>query len=244
VSKKSKRRDDKKDPYHQREAEKYENPVASREFILHILEDFGRPMSRTQLLAALKIEEESQQESLGFRLRAMLRDGQVMQDRRGRYCLFNKINLKHGTIQGHPDGFGFFIPTDKSEDMMLSSKEMRLVMHGDVVLAYQSGVDRRGRPEGKIHEVIEHANASVVGRFFSEQDMGFVTPDSKHLTQKISIPKEKTNNAKNGQIVLVEMLSYPTKHTPAVSAAFEMRMYPASVFLFSMSDAGIFFMLM
>jgi len=216
VSKKSKRLDDKQDPYHKREAEKYENPVASREFILHTLENFGRPMSRAQLLTALKIEEDPQQESLGFRLRAMLRDGQIMQDRRGRYCLFDKINLKRGTIQGHPDGFGFFIPADKSEDMMLSSKEMRLVMHGDVVLVYQSGVDRRGRPEGKIHEVIEHAHLNVVGRFFSEQDMGFVTPDSKHLTQKISIPKEKTNNAKNGQIVLVEITSYPTKHTQAV----------------------------
>ena len=43
--------------------------------------------------------------------------------------------------------------------MVLSAKEMRAVMHGDLVLAYQAGVDRRGRPEGKIHEVIEHANA-------------------------------------------------------------------------------------
>lgn len=216
MSKKTKHLFDKKDPFHQREAEKYEDPVASREFILHTLEDFGRPMSRTQLIDALDVQEESKQEALGFRLRAMLRDGQLMQDRRGRYCLFDKINLKRGLIQGHPDGFGFFIPSDKSSDMMLTSKEMRLVMHGDVVLAYQSGVDRRGRPEGKIHEVIEHANASVVGRFFSEQEVGFVTPDSKHLTQEILIPKDRTNNAENGQIVLVEIISYPTKHTQAV----------------------------
>lgn len=50
--------------------------------------------------------------------------------------------------------------------MFLSAKEMRAVMHGDIVLAYQMGVDRRGRPEAKIHEVIEHANITVVGRFF------------------------------------------------------------------------------
>ena len=216
MSKKTKPPQDKKDPFYQREAEKYAEPIPSREFIMHVLEDFGRPMSRAQLLEALLVTEESKQEALGFRLRAMLRDGQLMQDRRGRYCLLNKINLKRGTIQGHPDGFGFFIPDDGSGDMVLSAKEMRAVMHGDVVFAYQSGLDRRGRPEGKIHEVIEHAHASVVGRYFSEHGVGFVVPDSKRLTQDISIPPDRTNNAREGQIVLVEIVSHPNKRTQAI----------------------------
>ena len=139
-----------------------------------------------------------------------------MQDRRGRYCLLERINLRRGTIQGHPDGFGFFIPDDAGPDMVISAKEMRTVMHGDVVLAYQAGMDRRGRPEGKIHEVVEHANASVVGRFFSEHGISFVVPDSKRLTQDISIPSESTLNAKNGQIVLVELLAFPNKRTQAI----------------------------
>ncbi|MFZ4077602.1 MAG: ribonuclease R, partial [Legionellaceae bacterium] len=92
----------------------------------------------------------------------------------------------------------------------------RAVMHGDIVLAYQAGVDRRGRPEGKIHEVIEHANASIVGRYFSEHGVGFVVPDSKRLTQDISIPTEWVNQAKVGQIVLVELVSYPSKRSQAV----------------------------
>lgn len=204
------------DPFYQRESEKYAEPIPSRELILQVLEEFGRPMSRNQLFSKLEVEEDSKQEALGFRLRAMLRDCQLMQDRRGRYCLLERINLRRGTIQGHPDGFGFFIPDEGGDDMMLSAKEMRTVMNGDVVLAYQSGVDRRGRPEGKIHEVIEHANASVVGRFFSEHGVGFVTPDSKRLTQDISIPSEWMMGAKNGQIVLVELLAYPSKRNQAV----------------------------
>lgn len=206
----------KKDPFFERESEKYAEPIPSRELILQICEEFGRPMSRNQLITKLEVTEESKQEALGFRLRAMLRDGQLMQDRRGRYCLLQRINLQRGTIQAHPDGFGFFIPTAGGEDMVLSAKEMRAVMHGDVVLAYQLGVDRRGRPEGKIHEVIEHANASVVGRFFSEHGVCSVIPDSKRLTQDISIPPELTHQAKNGQIVLVELMAYPNKRTPAV----------------------------
>lgn len=183
---------------------------------MEILDEYGRPMSRSKLFDKLDLSSESQQESLGFRLKAMLRDGQIMQDRRGRFCLLQKINLLRGTVQGHPDGFGFFIPDDGSEDMVLSAKEMRAVMHGDVVLAYQSGLDRRGRPEAKIHEVLEHANTTVVGRFFTDHGVNFVIPDSKRLTQDISIPQEFIGEAKNGQIVLVELIAYPNKRSQAI----------------------------
>ncbi|MFI4918958.1 MAG: ribonuclease R [Legionellales bacterium] len=205
-----------KDPFYKRESEKYADPIPSREFIMAVLDEFGKPMSRNQLIDKLLLDEESKQESLGFRLKAMLRDGQIMQDRRGRFCLLQKINLRRGTIQGHPDGFGFFIPDDGGDDMVLSAKEMRVVMHGDVVLAYQAGLDRRGRPEGKVHEVLEHANATVVGRFFSEHGVSFVLPDSKRLTQDISIPQEFSGSAKNGQIVLVELIAFPNKRAQAI----------------------------
>lgn len=183
---------------------------------MEILDEYGRPMSRSKLFDKLDLSSESRQESLGFRLKAMLRDGQIMQDRRGRFCLLQKINLLRGTVQGHPDGFGFFIPDDGSEDMVLSAKEMRAVMHGDMVLAYQSGLDRRGRPEAKIHEVLEHANTTVVGRFFTDHGVNFVIPDSKRLTQDISIPQEFIGEAKNGQIVLVELIAYPNKRSQAI----------------------------
>jgi ribonuclease R len=205
-----------KDPFYQRESEKYAEPIPSRELIMQVLEEYGRPIARNQLMNRLEVGDENKQEALGYRLRAMLRDGQLMQDRRGRYCLFERINLQRGTIQGHPDGFGYFIPDEGGEDMILSAKEMRAVMHGDIVLAYQAGLDRRGRLEGKVHEVIEHANATVVGRFFSEHSVGFVTPDSKRLTQDILIALESGLNAKNGQIVLVELLTYPSKRAQAV----------------------------
>ncbi|MFA1385890.1 ribonuclease R [Legionella pneumophila] len=205
-----------KDPFYKREREKYAEPIPSREYIMEILDEYGRPMSRSKLFDKLDLSSESQQESLGFRLKAMLRDGQIMQDRRGRFCLLQKINLLRGTVQGHPDGFGFFIPDDGSEDMVLSAKEMRAVMHGDLVLAYQSGLDRRGRPEAKIHEVLEHANTTVVGRFFTDHGVNFVIPDSKRLTQDIAIPQEFIGEAKNGQIVLVELIAYPNKRSQAI----------------------------
>lgn len=205
-----------KDPYAERERQKYERPLPSREFILMILEDAGRPMTKKQLFTILDISKESDQDALNYRLKAMLRDGQMMQDRRGRYCLFNKINLIKGKVYAHPDGFGFFIPKDGGTDMVIPGREMREVMHGDEVLAYLAGIDRRGRQEVKIHEVIERANATVVGRFFSELGVGFVVPDSKRLTQDITIPIDMQNGALNGQIVLVEIIAFPSKRNQAI----------------------------
>lgn len=205
-----------KDPFADREKQKYERPLPSREFILMILEEAGCPISKKQLFAMLDINSDSDQDALSYRLKAMLRDGQMMQDRRGRFCLFDKINLIKGKVHAHPDGFGFFIPKDGGEDMVISGREMREVMHGDEVLAYLAGVDRRGRQEVKIHEVIERANATVVGRFFSELGIGFVVPDSKRLTQDIAIPMDMQNGAHNGQIVLVEIIAFPSKRNQAI----------------------------
>jgi ribonuclease R len=205
-----------KDPFYEREKEKYAMPISSRELILQVLNEHGRPMSSNQLLSKLDVESAAEQEALGFRLRAMVRDGQIMQDRRGRFCLVGRINLQRGVVQGHPDGFGFFIPEAGGGDMVLTAKEMQMVMHGDLVMAYQSGIDRRGRPEGKIHEVLQRANQTVVGRFFTEQGVGFVIPDNKRLTQDISIPLELAANAKNGQMVLAEIVAFPSKRNQAI----------------------------
>lgn len=205
-----------KDPYYQREKAKYGSAIPSREYVLQILEDFGRPMTKKQLFKSLGLNEETEQETMQYRLKAMLRDGQIMQDRRNRFCLMKKINLKRGKIQAHPEGFGFFIPENDEPDMVLSAKEMRGVMHGDIVLAWQKGFDRRGRPEGKIHEVVEHANHTVVGRFFKEHGVGFVLPDSKRITQDISVPLEYAADAKDGQMVLVEVVAFPSKRNQAV----------------------------
>ena len=204
-----------KDPFLKRETEKYAVPIPSRELIMQVLEEQGCPMSRNELFEALDVDE-AEQEALNYRLKAMLRDGQLMQDRRNRFCLVGRINLVRGRVQAHPDGFGFFIPEDGGDDMVLSPKEMRAVMNGDHVLAFQTGVDRRGRPEAKIREVIEHANLTVVGRFFTEYGVGFVIPDNKRLTQDVSVPLEFSNSAKNGQMVLVELVAFPTKRSQPI----------------------------
>ncbi len=202
------------DPYLQREREKYGHPLPSREFLLQLLEEAGEPVAPEELAQRLGLEPEEWEPFLN-RLRAMQRDGQLLFNRRGALCLPVKIELKAGRVEGHPDGYGFFVPDDGSGDMFLSEKEMHAVLHGDRVLAREHGVDRRGRKEAKIVEVLERANHRLVGRFYTEKGVQWVVAENKRINQDILIPPGADLGAKLGQVVMVEIVDQPTKHTPA-----------------------------
>lgn len=204
------------DPFFQREKENYANPIPSREFILDALEELGCPVTQKKLETLFKIGKKSDEsQALTYRLKAMIRDAQLMMDRRGRYCLLERLTLVCGRISGHPDGFGFLIPEDGSPDLFITPKEMRSVMNGDRVLARKAGQDYRGRDMGMIHEVLERQNKTVVGQIFKEHDLYFLEPDSKHLSNAIYIPKESVGSAQPGQVALVEIMDFPTKRVQA-----------------------------
>lgn len=209
------------DPYYEREKKRYENPIPSREAVVSVLEEAGKPLSERQLFKHLDLKNADDQERMGYRLRAMLRDGQLMIDRRGRLCLLNKINLVRGRVSAHPDGFGFLIPDDKSEDYFLSARQMMRVMHNDVVLAFDKGRNARGKRIADIHEVVEHANSAIVGQLYEEGGVYFVEPESKFLNQAINIAKPDLNGAKDGQVVLIEMVFFPSKHQQPIGKVIE-----------------------
>jgi ribonuclease R len=209
------------DPHLEREREKYENPLPSREYILQLVEAAGGPVPAEDIAHQLDIGTE---EEVAFerRLGAMQRDGQLVINRRGDLCLPDKIELKAGRVDGHADGFGFFIPDDGSGDMFISEKEMHQVLHGDRVMAREKGtVDRKGRKEGKIVEILERANSKVVGRFYEEKGHQWVVAENRRINQDIVIPPTEKHKTRFGQVVVVEIIEQPSKHAPALGRIVE-----------------------
>lgn len=204
-----------RDPYADREAEKYDNPIPSREFIIEHLEKAKEPLTHRQLCEAFRLEDDMEVEALRRRLRAMERDGQLMRNRKGAYGLIRKMDLILGRVSGHRDGFGFLIPDEGGDDLYLSPRQMRSVFDGDKVLARVSGIDRRGRSEGTIVEVVERNVEQVVGRFYLESGVGFVVPDNSRINQDILVPPEGRQGAREGQFVVVEITVQPSyRHPP------------------------------
>ncbi|WP_322979755.1 ribonuclease R [Pseudomonas sp. C11] len=199
------------DPEAAREAEKYDNPIPSRELILAHLAERGSPASREQLVEEFGLDTEDQLEALRRRLRAMERDGQLIYTRRGTYAPVDKLDLICGRISGHRDGFGFLVPDDGSDDLFLSPAQMRLVFDRDRALVRVAGFDRRGRREGGIVEVIERAHESIVGRYYEENGIGFVIPDNPKIQQEVLVTPGRTAGARIGQFVEIKITHWPTQ---------------------------------
>lgn len=211
----------KKDIFAEREAQKYENPIPSREYILDYLTERGRPASFRQILTDLSLELPDQQEALRRRLFAMVRDGQLHQNRRGAYGLVSEMELIKGTIIGHREGFGFVVPEQGGDDLFLSARQMRSVFHGDKVLARVSGIDARGRKEAIIVNVIERNTPELVGRFIQESGITFIEPFNQRISHTVLIPPNETGNAISGQMVVVSITSQPTPTTRPIGKVIE-----------------------
>jgi len=210
------------DPHAAREAEKYENPIPSREFILARMEEIAEPVSYEALCDEFNLADDPEQaEALRRRLIAMSRDGQLISNRRGVYGLVDKMELIKGRVQGTKDGMGFFIPNDGSGDLVLPPNEMIKLFDGDIVLARVAGVDRRGRKEGMVVEILERRVTQVVGRFYKDQGFGLVVPDNRRISHEVIIPEKDTRGAQDGQFVVAVIRSYPDKRRKAIGEVTE-----------------------
>jgi len=118
-----------------------------------------------------------------------------------------------GTVQGHRDGHGFVVRDDRQADLYLPPQEMRAVLHRDRVKARVVRYDRKGRPEGRVLEILERRKAPLIGRLLHESGVWLVAPEDKRYGQDIMIPKNAIANATAGQVVAVELTEPPSLHS-------------------------------
>lgn len=212
-------RDKKKDKLNKNN--KIDAKAPDRNTIMKLLEQRGKPLKRRDIAAALGVFSEGSREILRRRLQAMLRDGQLVRNRKGAYGLSKRMDLISGRVSAHADGFGFVIPDNGSDDLYLSPREMRKVLHGDRILCSLVSVDARGRREGMVVEVLERANERVVGHFVEESGIAMVVADNRRITQDILIPLEDTAGARPGQIVVAEISQQPSQKQLPVGKVIE-----------------------
>ncbi len=208
------------DPHASRESANYTHPIPSREYILQVMVQQGVPVFVEDLYRLLEIDK-SEREIFNRRLAAMEREGQIMRNRRNALCVTEKLHLVTGTIQGHPDGFGFLIPENGGDDIFLSNKEMAQVLHGDRVIVRPVGLDRKGRPEGKIVEILSHNTQKLVGRLMREQGISFVAAEDRRIHQDIFIAPGQDMQAKPGQVVMVQLIEQPSAYAKPIGKVTE-----------------------
>jgi len=205
---------------HSKRTPRHAYEVPSRELILECLIERGVPVPERELERLLHVDAH-QREGFARRVAAMEREGEIMRNRRGAICVVAKLDLVRGRVQGHPDGFGFLVRDDRGPDLFLGSKEMHQLLHGDRAVCRIAGTDRRGRPEGKIVEVLERGQRQIVGRLHREHGILFVTAEDKRLSHEFLIPPDEVRGAKPGQVVTAEIVAQPSKHAQPVARIVE-----------------------
>ncbi|MBX3606321.1 MAG: ribonuclease R [Piscinibacter sp.] len=126
-----------------------------------------------------------------------------------------------GTVQGHRDGHGFLVRDDRQPDIYLSQQEMRAVLHRDRVRVRVVRYDRKGRPEGRVLEILERRKTPIIGRLLHESGIWLVAPEDKRYGQDIMVPKNAIANATAGQVVAIELTEPPSMYSQPVGRVTE-----------------------
>jgi ribonuclease R len=192
---------------------RYQHQIPSRDEISATMERAGQPLTLEALAAKFEIRGDQHQRALEQRLKAMVRDGQLIRNRAREFCLIRHLDLVAGIVQAHRDGFGFLRPDDGSNDIYLPGREMRELWDGDHV-AVRTSETTRGR-EGHVVEILARGKTTIVGQFRRERGIDSVLEDGDARTE-VLIARGESGGAKPGDIVKVEILEHPTKRSHAV----------------------------
>lgn len=149
-----------------------------------------------------------QVEALHRRLQQMAAEGRLLVNRRGEYCLIEKIDALTGVVSAHRDGFGFLITDDASGDIYLAPSEMRQLLDGDRVAVRVGGHGPRGRRAGEVIEVLSRGKQSIVGRYHREHGVGYVV-ESGRSARHFIVPDHYRGEAQPGQFVKLDIITYP-----------------------------------
>ncbi|MYF70799.1 MAG: VacB/RNase II family 3'-5' exoribonuclease, partial [Proteobacteria bacterium] len=192
---------------------RYRHPIPSRPEIINAMERAGRPLTLVSLAGHLRLKGSRNEGALRRRLKAMVRDGQLIRNRAREYCLAHHLDLVIGRVRAHKDGYGFLTPDSGEEDIFLSSREMGRLWGGDRVAARIS-VTHRGS-EGRVVEILERAVSEVAGRLVSDRGIDWVEVEGRERT-RVLIPGGQGRGAKEDDLVRAEITAHPTRRTNAI----------------------------
>ncbi|MDP7350268.1 MAG: RNB domain-containing ribonuclease, partial [Nitrospinota bacterium] len=195
--------------------------ITEKEILKFMREEASRPLKRKELANAFNINSDDYR-IFRHLVKDMIQEGTLIKIKGGRYGIPEKMNLVTGTLQSHPDGFGFVIPEKSHEgsetstgDIYIGARKMKDAMHGDKVVCRVESHGYKGKKEGRIIRIVERCYESLVGTYEHSGNFGFVIPNERRINKDIYIPKKCTGKARKGQAVVVEITRYPrAEHNP------------------------------
>lgn len=174
--------------------------------ILQKLSKQGKPLTIKELQQDLDIEENS----LRKILRSLIISGEIIKLKSGKYAKTDDLNLYTGYVDGHPDGYAFFVPENEDiSDLFIPPKRLNGAVHKDRVAVKVEKF--KGKDEAHVVKILERGYKRLVGRVEKSKYFAYVVPFVKKFYGDIYIPNRFSKKLKTDEVVVSEILHYPEK---------------------------------
>jgi len=175
------------DSYQKKEIKKHINFIPCRKKILSFLKISKDLINQKKLEKKFNLNNQEDKKALRQKLREMERDGQIVYAQNRYYITLENLKIVTGKVIGHRDGYGFLRTEKFKDDFWLSIEQMKLCIHGDIILAHILTSDRKRRNSAKVLKILQPNNILIVGRYCINNKKKFVIPNDSRFNFKIFI---------------------------------------------------------
>jgi ribonuclease R len=180
-----------------------------------------RPLSLKDLVQALEIDSH-EHSTFKKLINELTQEGDIVETREGRYGTPGRMNLIVGYLQSHSSGHGFVLPKEKGiPDLYIRARNLAGAFHGDLVMARVEKRERGGRTEGRVIRILQRGHHVMVGIYEAHKDYGYVIPEDPKIPYDVYVEKRDSQDARNSQIVAVQITEYPEKRRNPIGKVVE-----------------------
>ncbi len=172
-------------------------------------QDPNSTLNYKQVAKLMHVNDIETKKLINVCLNQMAANNEIVEVYKGKF----KIKQTRAYITGKVDltakGSAYIVSDDIDRDVFVAQKNLNTALHDDIVKVYVYAQRNRAHVEGEVVEVIKRNRESFVGIIDISKQFAFMVPERNQMPFDIFIPLDKTNNAKDGDKVVVKIIEWP-----------------------------------
>ncbi len=165
-----------------------------------------------QIAAILEKDDTQSRNQIIKDLKILAAEKKIIESEPGKY-LIKAVSQDYyeGTIDMTSRKTAYFICEEFEDDIFIPTNNLNHALDKDKVKVYVYNRRKGRRPEGEVVEIIERAKTDFVGVIDIQKNFAFVSTANPKMYTDIFIPKDKIEDAQNGDVVLVHIEDWPKR---------------------------------
>ncbi len=169
----------------------------------------GKLLNYKQVSAQLLSYDKQERKLIASILNELQQEKRIEEIHKGRYRMMSQSGQITGQVKISRRGFASIITDNVDEEVLVSWKNLKNALHGDIVKVNLYGKRKTDFYEGEVAEILERRKVKFVGIIEASQGYAFLIPDGKFIPFDIFIPPHQLHGAKNGEKAIVSITRWP-----------------------------------